>query len=212
MNLQSAVKNVTFDARKLIRAEARAKRNALRRAGNYVRTVARNSIKDPPESRKAARDERGKFRKLTDSEKDNLRRTSKPSTPGSPPYNRTGKLKNTAIGISTRITQWGSVVIGARRVFRSNTVDILEHGGTKKILTFQDLQSERRGWRKKEKLSPEQMVHVKQYYGNLKQKAKSLRRFKQIYIAARPFMNPALQKTLPKLEGFIQYEIDKQFF
>ena len=94
------IKNLFFDRPKVTRAVDRAKRQVLSRAGAFIRTTARSSIR--------------------------RRKTSAP--PGRPPHSHTGLLKRFIFfGYDERSE---SVVVGPLGFKRSNAPNVLEFGGT----------------------------------------------------------------------------------
>jgi phage gpG-like protein len=89
-----------FDRPKVTRAVDKAKRQALSRAGAFIRTTARSSIRK--------------------------RKTSAP--PGRPPHSHTGLLKRFIFFGYDPATD--SVVVGPVGFKRSNAPNVLEFGGT----------------------------------------------------------------------------------
>jgi len=95
-----------FDRKKVLRAADRANRQNLSRAGAFVRTTARHSI----------------------------RRRKGASKPGSPPSSHTGLLKRFIFFGYDRRRQ--TVVVGPMRLNQKvgNATEVLEHGGTSVVI------------------------------------------------------------------------------
>lgn len=91
---------VFFDDERVIRAVERGRRQALSRAGAYVRTRARSSI----------------------------RKSKKISEPGKPPRSHTGKLKRGILFAYDFNTE--STFVGAVSYEGGDAAELLEHGGT----------------------------------------------------------------------------------
>jgi len=137
-NIDMRIKDVFFDTAKVKRSVDKATRKALSRAGAFIRTTARRSIR----KRKGI------------------------SKPGNPPSSHEGDLRRLiffGLGPDKR-----SVIIGPVKFNqRGNAPQALEHGGFTTIL----------------------------------KRNHKTRKFevKQVRIAARPFMAPALEEEIPKL-------------
>ncbi|GJQ27797.1 MAG: hypothetical protein HBSAPP02_28290 [Phycisphaerae bacterium] len=101
------IKSLFFDREKVVRAVDKAKRAVLSKAGAFIRTVARTSI-----------------RKRKDS-----------APPGSPPHSHVGLLRNFVLFGYDRASD--SVVVGPVKLNKPTEAPrVLEHGGTTTITKF----------------------------------------------------------------------------
>ncbi|MCK6485469.1 MAG: hypothetical protein HUU27_13945 [Phycisphaerae bacterium] len=101
------IKSLFFDREKVIRAVEKAKRAVLSRAGAFIRTVARTSIRK--------------------------RKGSAP--PGSPPHSHVGLLRNFILFGYDRASD--SVVVGPVKLNKPTEAPrVLEHGGTTTVTKF----------------------------------------------------------------------------
>jgi len=101
------IKSLFFDREKVVRAVDKAKRAVLSRAGAFIRTAARTSIRK--------------------------RKGSAP--PGSPPHSHVGLLRNFIFFGYDR--QSDSVVVGPAKLNRATEAPrVLEHGGTTTVTRF----------------------------------------------------------------------------
>jgi hypothetical protein len=101
------IKDLFFDRQVVIRAVDKAKRAVLSKAGAFIRTTARHSIRQ--------------------------RKGSAP--PGAPPHSHVGLLRKFILFGYDR--QSDSVVIGPVGFKRSQAPQVLEHGGVTTVTRFQ---------------------------------------------------------------------------
>lgn len=114
------VRGMFFDRAKVIRAVGRAKARTLSRAGAFVRTTAKRSIRNAPF---VTRKRRGQERR------DRRRKSSKP---GNPPFSQLGTLRRLIFFAYERHRD--TVVIGpARGGGASGAPSNLEYGGRTRI-------------------------------------------------------------------------------
>lgn len=195
-----------FDRDVVIAAVDKATRDVLSKFGAFVRTTAKQSIKKAPF---ASKKERGQ---------DRIDFSRKTSTPGSPPYSQTGKLKKGIFFSFDRQTK--SVVVGpARFPSGAGTAPAtLEYGGAagrrrnmrRTVRHVGDGgEVEIGGWfcaTTKINREGTQVTYIKLRTQAQADRANRLN--EKLYgpmilgpaaIAARPYMHPALQKELPKL-------------
>lgn len=101
------IKSLFFDRKKVVRAVDKAKRAVLSKAGAFIRTVARTSIRK--------------------------RKGSAP--PGSPPHSHVGLLRNFILFGYDRASD--SVVVGPVKLNKPTEAPrVLEHGGTTTVTKF----------------------------------------------------------------------------
>ncbi len=101
------IKSLFFDREKVVRAVDTAKRAVLSKAGAFIRTVARTSIRK--------------------------RKGSAP--PGSPPHSHVGLLRNFILFGYDRASD--SVVVGPAKLNKSTEAPrVLEHGGVTTVTKF----------------------------------------------------------------------------
>ena len=195
-----------FDRDVLVAACDKATRDVLSKFGAYVRTTAKQSIKKSPF---ATKKERGQER---------IDFSRKTSTPGSPPFSQTGGLKKGIFFSYDR--QARRVVIGPARFHsgKGTAPAVLEYGGSvgsrgnlrRTIRRVGDGgEIEVGGWfcaTTKVNREGRQVTYVKLRTQAQADRANRLN--EELYgpmtlgpavVAARPFMQPALTKELPKL-------------
>lgn len=129
------IKDVFFDRHVVMAAVDNAKRKVLSKAGAFIRTAAKTSI----------------------------RKRKKSAPPESPPHSHEGSLRRLILFGYDKAAD--SVVVGPVGFRQSTAPRVLERGGTTTV-------TRRRRGRRTER---------------------------RVRIAARPYMNPALEKELPKL-------------
>ena len=116
MAITMRMKELFFDRPAVQKAMDKATRKALGRAGAFIRTRAKSSIRKAPYLRRKTR---GKARS-------DLRRAS--SKPGNPPYSQVGTLKRFLFFAYDPASE--SVVVGPERITRSTDAPhTLEFGG-----------------------------------------------------------------------------------
>jgi hypothetical protein len=200
------VKEALFDKDVVLRAVDKATREVLSKFGAYVRTTAKQSIKKTPF---ASKKERGQER---------IDFSRKTSTPGSPPYSQTGKLKKGIFFSFDRQTK--SVVTGPARFpsGKGTAPAVLEYGGS--VGSRRNMRRTVRhvgdggeieigGWFCATTKINREGTQVT--YAKLRTQAQADRANRlnaKLYgplilnpkaVAARHYMQPALQKELPKL-------------
>jgi|TARA_R110000868_G_scaffold410438_1_gene698460 hypothetical protein len=162
-----------FDKAAVIDATDVATRKALSKAGSMIRQTARRSMR----SRK------------------------KPSAPGSPPSahrksdtHPRGPLLKDKLFFAYEPNR-RSVVTGPEKLGRSNAPEVMEKGGTVKVKVRPAPTGKPRS------AASVAAFRRKLAAGTLKTKPKATESTRDVKIAERPFMVPALNKEKPKLAG-----------
>ena len=161
------VDRIHFDAKKVLFATDRVKREALKGSGRFLRKVARSSIKKKRRSKKK----------------------EQVSQPGDPPFGKSGRLKSSILFGYDR--QSDSVVIGPKGVQTDTPPRALEYGGRSKTTVKV----------RKKKTASGGSARRKTSSTGAKRKKTTQRVRRIVTIKARPFMRPALGKTIPKLDS-----------
>jgi hypothetical protein len=162
-----------FDKAAVIEATDVATRKALSKGGSMVRQTARRSMR----SRKKA------------------------SAPGSPPSaHRKSDTHPRGPLLKDRLyfayeSNARSVVVGPEKLGRSNAPEVMEKGGTIKT----KVKAARTG--KPKSAAAVAAFRRKLAAGTLKTKSKPTEATRDVKVAERPFMVPALNKEKPKLSG-----------
>jgi len=113
-------KDFFFDRERVVRAMDAATRKALSKGGAFVMRGARKSIKEG-KVRARGRAREGKTPKVV----------QRVSTPGSPPYSRTGLLRDRILFAAVPGSSSPSVLVGPERINKSTRApETLEFGGT----------------------------------------------------------------------------------
>jgi hypothetical protein len=172
-----------FDRPKVIAAIDEASRESLAKAGGAIRVTARNSMKPTPIRRRADREQKAKAagRQLRPQTARAKARmlASAHAPPGSPPRYNIGLLRDLLFFSWDPGTR--SLVIGPVGFSRSKVPEVLEQGGSIMV-----------------------SVATRKVQG---QPLKRVR--KQVQIAARPYMSPALAKNIQKIPEFWKNSVSK---
>lgn len=172
------IKKLFFDEPKVINAVSKARLRYLRNAGGYARKVAKSLIKNPGKRKRAAHKKDGGV-------------GSPSSAPGSPPFSHTGVLRGFIFFAYDQSRD--SVVVGPaktnqvffdrnRKPVRGTVPEVLEEGGTIRILEV--LKNGK--WRRADLRSRRRLAGRRT-------------RYRAVKIKPRPYMDPALKATIPKL-------------
>ncbi len=173
-----------FDRPAVIAAIDKASLDSLRKAGGALRLTAQRSMKPTPVRRRAEREQKARLagsplKAQTARQAKRLSDKYQHAPPGSPPRYNIGTLRDLLFFSWDPATR--SLVVGPVGFARSKVPEVLEQGGPIMVT-----------------------VATKRVPG---QPLKRVR--KQVQIAARPYMSPALAKNVQKIPEFWRNSVSK---